>query len=71
MKHCWYCGRPLEHGYDWVVTTRGKLRPVCHDDRMCKPHTGICGRGSKPVIKKRPRNKTLQRVKRKEWMKHE
>lgn len=71
MKHCWYCGRPLRHGYDLVVTMQGELRPVCHDDRMCRPHTGICGRGDKPVIKKRPKNKILKRVKGKEADRYE
>lgn len=66
MKRCWYCGKPLKHGHDWVVTAQGKLRPVCHDDRMCRPHTGICGRGEKPTIKKQSKNKVLHRAKRKE-----
>ncbi len=71
MKHCWYCGRPLKNGYDLVVTIQGKLQPVCHDDRMCRPHTGICGRGTKPTIKKRPKNKILKRVKGKEADRYE
>lgn len=63
MKRCWYCGKSLKNGYDLVVTIQGELRPVCHDDRMCRPHTGIRGRGEKPVIKNQSRNKALQKVK--------
>lgn len=63
MKRCWYCGRLLKNGYDLVVTIQGELRPVCRDDRVCRPHTGIRGRGKKPTIKKRPKNKALQKAK--------
>nr|DAO38919.1 MAG TPA: hypothetical protein [Caudoviricetes sp.] len=35
---CWYCGKRLKPcQYDFVVTREGTLRPVCHDDRSCKP----------------------------------
>lgn len=65
MKWCWYCGKPLKNGYDLVVTVQGTLQPVCHDDRLCSPHTGIYGRGRKPVMKRHPKDRVLQKVKRK------
>ncbi len=63
MKRCWYCHKPLKGMYDLVVTINGDRRPVCHDDRNCKPGMGIKCWGKRPTSKKRPKNGALHRQK--------
>lgn len=62
---CWYCKKKLKP-YEWVyvITQNGERRPVCKDDRRCRPG-GIQCHGDKPKQRKLGKNKALNKAREK------
>lgn len=64
---CWYCHKDMPPGgWDWIVLQDGTQRPVCKDDRQCKAGTGIRGNGQRPPTRRQPKNKALQKARKRD-----